>query len=182
MCALSFLAPLSTHVQLVRRQTKALHCCAADAIEVGFGVFFSFLTIFLTWLEKKFGGVEITSEHFNTAGRNVKTGLTASVIVSQWTWAATLLQSSNVAWQYGITGPFWYAAGASIQVLVFGILAIEVKKKAPNAHTFLEMIYVRWGKTAHLTFMYFAIMTNVIVSSSKPEPALLSRPTVLRPL
>ena len=43
----------------------------------------------------------------STAGRMVKTGLTASVIVSQWTWAATLLQSSNVAWQYGVSGPFW---------------------------------------------------------------------------
>jgi urea-proton symporter len=38
----------------------------------------------------------------------VKTGLIASVIVSQWTWAATLLQSSNVAWCYGVSGPFWY--------------------------------------------------------------------------
>jgi hypothetical protein len=43
----------------------------------------------------------------STAGRTVKTGLTASVIVSQWTWAATLLQSSNVAWNYGVSGPFW---------------------------------------------------------------------------
>jgi Na+/proline symporter len=41
------------------------------------------------------------------AGRMVKTGLTASVIVSMWTWAATLLQSSNVAWAYGVSGPFW---------------------------------------------------------------------------
>lgn len=45
---------------------------------------------------------------YSTAGRMIKTGLTASVIVSQWTWAATLLQSSNVAWQYGVSGPFWY--------------------------------------------------------------------------
>ena len=138
---------------------------AGYAIEVGFGVFFSVLTLLLTFLERKFAGVVTTSEHFNTAGRDVKTGLTASVIVSQWTWAATLLQSSNVAWNYGITGPFWYASGASIQVLVFGILAIEVKRKAPNAHTFLEMIYARWGKGAHMTFLFFGLCTNLIVSS-----------------
>ena len=130
-----------------------------------FGCFFSILTVLLTYLERKFAGVQTTSEHFNTAGRDVKTGLTASVIVSQWTWAATLLQSSNVAWQYGITGPFWYASGASIQVLIFGILAIEVKRKAPNAHTFLEMIYCRWGKAAHMTFLFFGLATNLIVSS-----------------
>jgi hypothetical protein len=36
--------------------------------------------------------------------------------VLQWTWAATILQSSNVAWEYGVSGPFWYASGATIQV------------------------------------------------------------------
>ena len=107
----------------------------------------------------------MTSEHFNTAGRDVKTGLTAAVIVSQWTWAATLLQSSNVAWNFGISGPFWYASGASIQVLLFGVLAIEVKRKAPTCHTFLEMVKARWGKTAHFVFTYYAFATNLIVTA-----------------
>lgn len=35
------------------------------------------------WLEKRYVGARHTSEWFNTAGRNVKTGLIASVIVSQ---------------------------------------------------------------------------------------------------
>ena len=46
---------------------------------------------------------DLHSLSFSTAGRMVKTGLTASVIVSQWTWAATLLQSSNVAWKFGVS-------------------------------------------------------------------------------
>ncbi|CAM9212257.1 unnamed protein product [Sphacelaria rigidula] len=116
-------------------------------------------------MDAKFNGVNITSEHFNTAGRSIKTGLTASVIVSQWTWAATLLQSSNVAFQYGVSGPFWYASGATIQVLLFGILAIEVKRKAPTCHTFLEIIQARWGDTAHKVFLVFALLTNIIVTS-----------------
>ena len=49
--------------------------------------------------------------------------------MSKWTWAATLLQSSNVAFQFGISGPFWYAAGATIQVLLFAVLAVEIKRK-----------------------------------------------------
>lgn len=28
----------------------------------------------------------------------------------------------------GVSGPFWYAAGATIQVLLFGILAVELKR------------------------------------------------------
>jgi len=107
-----------------------------------------------------------SSFHNNsTAGRTVKTGLIANVIVSQWTWAATLLQSSNVAWQYGVSGPFWYASGATIQILLFGVLGIALKKVTPNAHTFAEIVYARWGKTAHITFLFFGFCTNIIVTS-----------------
>lgn len=95
----------------------------------------------------------------------VKTGLTASVIVSQWTWAATLLQSSNVAWQYGVSGPFWYASGATIQVILFGYLGISLKKVAPNAHTVCEIVNARWGPTAHKTFLFFCFCANLIVTS-----------------
>ena len=58
------------------------------------------LTMHISTVEMKATGKKITSEHFNTAGRNVGAGLTAAVIVSQWTWAATLLQSSNVGWNW----------------------------------------------------------------------------------
>lgn len=66
-----------------------------------------------------------TSEEFSTAGRTVKSGLVAAAVVSSWTWAATLLQSSGVAYSYGVSGPFWYASGATVQILLFATLAIE---------------------------------------------------------
>merc|ERR1719321_1736442 len=134
-------------------------------IVLGFGAFFSLFTTLIVYLDKKVNNTEHSSEFFNTAGRTVKTGLTASVIVSQWTWAATLLQSSNVAWNYGVSGPFWYASGATIQVLLFGILAIEVKRRAPTAHTVCEMVRARWGKAAHITFIIFCFLANIIVTS-----------------
>jgi SSS family transporter len=135
------------------------------AVVLGFGLFFSFFTTFIVWIENKFSKKEFSSEDFNTAGRAIKTGLTASNVVSMWTWAATLLQSSNVAFQYGVSGPFWYASGATIQVILFGILAIEVKRRAPTAHTFCEIIKARWGTGAHIAFLYFAFLTNIIVTS-----------------
>eukprot|EP00592_Proboscia_alata_P012032 CAMPEP_0194393512 /NCGR_PEP_ID=MMETSP0174-20130528/123337_1 /TAXON_ID=216777 /ORGANISM="Proboscia alata, Strain PI-D3" /LENGTH=687 /DNA_ID=CAMNT_0039189203 /DNA_START=27 /DNA_END=2090 /DNA_ORIENTATION=+ len=135
-------------------------------VVLGFGALFSILTSAIVMIGKVYGTSSgMTSEHFNTAGRMVKTGLTASVIVSQWTWAATLLQSSNVAWKYGVSGPFWYASGATIQVLLFGVLAISLKTVAPRAHTFLEIVNARWGKPAHLTFMFFGFAANIIVTS-----------------
>lgn len=135
------------------------------SVILGFGAFFAVFTSFLVWLEKRYVGSRHTSEWFNTAGRNVKTGLIASVIVSQWTWAATILQSSNVAWEYGVSGPFWYASGATIQVLLFGVMAIEIKRKAPHAHTVCEIVKARWGTAAHLVFLGFCFLTNIIVTA-----------------
>ena len=101
-------------------------------------------------------------------------------------WAATLLQSSAVAYKYGISGPCtsqlspsystcvfliapaltgWYGAGATIQVLLFAQLAAKLKLNAPNAHTFLEIIGTRWGTFAHLVFLFFGLATNIVVSS-----------------
>jgi SSS family transporter len=120
----------------------------------------------LTAMQSRYTGVSPKdSEEFSSASRSVKPGLIASGIVSAWTWAATLLQSSAVAYRYGIAGPWWYAAGATVQVLLFAQLAAKLKLNAPYAHTWLEIVATRWGTTAHLIFMFFGFATNLIVSS-----------------
>lgn len=134
-------------------------------VVLAFGIVFGLFTVGLVYLEQKFTGAVMTSEAFNTAGRTIGSALTASVIVSQWTWAATLLQSSNVAYKYGVSGPFWYAAGATIQIILFAVIAVLVKRRAPTAHTFLEIVRARWGTTAHIVFTVFAFLTNIIVTS-----------------
>ena len=133
-------------------------------IVVGLGGLFAVIISAEIKIEEKYLGHVQNSEWFNTAGRVIKTGLTAAAIVSAWTWAATLLQSSTVAYLYGISGPFWYASGATIQVLLFGILAIELKRKAPNAHTFLEIMRARYGNGTHKIFLGFALTCNMIVT------------------
>jgi len=134
-------------------------------ILLGVGLIMALAVTLLVKVETKWLGTKKTFEWFYTAGRNVKTGLIASSVVSAWTWAATLLQSSTVAYQFGISGPFWYAAGASIQIVLFAILAIELKRKAPSSHTFPEIIYARFGKYAHRVFLSFALLTNTIVTA-----------------
>ena len=41
--------------------------------------------------------------------------------------------------QYGISGPYWYAGGATIQIIIFSILSIMLKTRAPGAKTFLQV-------------------------------------------
>ncbi|KAA6415502.1 MAG: urea active transporter [Lasallia pustulata] len=134
-------------------------------VVLGLGFAFALGMILTTWVLKRYRNELQTSEMFSTAGRSVKTGLVAAAVVSSWTWAATLLQSSGVAYRYGVSGPFWYASGATVQVILFATLAIELKRKAPNAHTFLEVIRARYGVYTHLVFTTFGLMTNILVTA-----------------
>ncbi|KAI4254537.1 MAG: hypothetical protein LQ352_003045 [Teloschistes flavicans] len=132
---------------------------------IGLGFLFALGMILTTYVLKRYQNEVQTSEMFSTAGRSVKSGLVASAVVSSWTWAATLLQSSGVAYRYGVSGPFWYASGATVQILLFATLAIELKRKAPNAHTFLEVIRARYGVYTHVVFIVFGLMTNILVTA-----------------
>ncbi|RWQ96725.1 Sodium:solute symporter family-domain-containing protein [Paecilomyces variotii] len=140
---------------------------AGYGVVVGIGFFFALVMAGVSWMQNKYTQYSTkTSEEFNTASRSVKPGLIASGVVSAWTWAATLLQSSTVAYEYGISGPFWvYAAGATVQIFMFSVLACKVKQNAPYCHTYLEIVYHRYGRVTHLVFIFFAMMTNILVAS-----------------
>ncbi|ORY79949.1 solute symporter family transporter [Protomyces lactucae-debilis] len=135
-------------------------------IVVGIGFVAALLMVLLSYIQNRYT-VNSTSdpEEFNTASRSVKPGLIATAVVSSWTWAATLLQSSAVAYRYGITGSYFYAAGATIQIVLFAVLAVKIKLNAPRCHTFLEVIHRRYGVTVHWLILAFALVTNLLVST-----------------
>lgn len=75
---------------------------------------------FITFLCKRYLHEVQTSEMYMTAQRTVKTGLVASAIVSSWTWAATLLTSTEVAYKYGVSVRYIF------------IYNLQKKKKSSN--------------------------------------------------
>ncbi|SMR50224.1 unnamed protein product [Zymoseptoria tritici ST99CH_3D1] len=151
---------------------------------LGISAFFALFMICITWSLKRYSHELQTAEMFTTAGRSLKSGLVASSVVSTWTWAATLLQSTGVAYRYGglfalfagsfnrirgqiatVSGPFWCAAGATVQIILFATLAVELKRRAPNAHTFLELVKARYGPATHDVFIVFCCFTNILVTA-----------------
>lgn len=76
------------------------------------GFLIAFIMIFVTYLLKRTVGEDNrTTEMFMTANRRVGTGLTASAVISSWLWSTAMLGSTLVGYNYGIAGPFWFAAG-----------------------------------------------------------------------
>ncbi|POS71237.1 hypothetical protein DHEL01_v210367 [Diaporthe helianthi] len=135
-------------------------------IVVGIGAFFALMMLAITYVQNRYTTYSTKqSEEFNTASRSVKPGLIAAGIVSSWTWSSTLLTSSTFAYSYGIGGPMWYAAMGSSQILLFSLIAIKIKTNAPGAHTFPEIILAHHGRLNHLTYLFFAFATNLLVGS-----------------
>ncbi|THU93389.1 Na+/solute symporter [Dendrothele bispora CBS 962.96] len=136
-------------------------------VVVGVGFFFAGVMVILTYLQSKFTDVSPnSSEEFTSASRSVKPGLVCCGIVSAWTWSATLLQSSTAAYTFGVSGPWWYGVGGTIQLAIFGMVAAKVKMNANGAHTFLEIVQVRFGTGAHLLFTFYGFLCVLVVCGS----------------
>ncbi|CEP60789.1 sodium:solute symporter family protein LALA0_S01e18998g [Lachancea lanzarotensis] len=133
-------------------------------IVLGFGALFSVLMIAISWVMAKFLNQKQDSERFTTASRNVKQGLISSAVVSSWTWPATLLTSNLWTYSYGIVGAYWYSVTGCFQILLFTLVAIEIKLKCPGIHTIAELEQVRFGKWGHICYLFYSLGTNVIVS------------------
>ncbi len=59
-----------------------------------------------------------------------------------------------------------YASGNCTQIVLFSTLAIQLKRRAPSVHTYLELVRIRFGVLPHLTYIFFALATNILVCSS----------------
>ena len=61
---------------------------------------------------------------------------------------------------------------AEHDVLLLAVVALELKHRAPKAHTMLEIVYTRWGVLAHCVFFFFGVLTNLLVSLSMLQGGL----------
>lgn len=132
---------------------------------VGLGAGFALLMALITRVLSKYLGQKQNSERFSTASRNVGSGLIASSTVSAWNWPATLLTSSGWAYAHGVGGGYMYGVGGIGQITLFLFLALQLKRKAPSAHTVSECFYLRYGKVGHWVFLFYCMSTNVLISA-----------------
>ncbi|KAE9363303.1 hypothetical protein N431DRAFT_475461 [Stipitochalara longipes BDJ] len=116
------------------------------------------------------GALFADSEMYLTAKWSVKAEFIASSVVSSWTLSATLLTSTTFGYLYEISAAFWYTpfslygAGCSVPILAFAVLAIEFKRKAPNAHTFLELVKHRYGALGDIILVVYSLIYQIFIA------------------
>lgn len=133
---------------------------------IGVGFAFAFVMCSVSWILKKYFSEVQDSEMLMTAKRSIKTGLTASAVVSSWTIGSTLLLSCTETYLYGVASAWWYGAGACVQIVIFCTAAIELKRRAPNAHTFQEALRVRYDTKAHIVSLAYSLGQQTVYSAN----------------
>lgn len=132
-------------------------------ILIGVGALFAIGMILTTKLLSRYLHEDSNStEYFTVANRNIGKWLMASSTYSSWTWATEFLFVNYAVYSYGIQSSFYYSAGLCIQMCLMNLIGIHCKKKVPTAHTSLEIIELRYGKTAHVLFVFLCLVTNLL--------------------
>ncbi|KAJ4364024.1 hypothetical protein N0V83_009479 [Neocucurbitaria cava] len=117
-------------------------------------------------MKKAFNEDNNSTETFMVANRSVGTGLTSAAVISSWLYSTALLAASSLTYRYGVALGVWWGASASTMICLMAYLSIEAKRKAPNAHTMLEIIRVRYGSSVHILWIFLALVNNALVFSS----------------
>ncbi|HLC93032.1 MAG TPA: hypothetical protein VJH23_04975 [archaeon] len=128
--------------------------------------------ILITWFFTKHRN--ITNEHFIISDRKMNWWLGAGSIAASWIWAPALFISSQMAYQLGLPGIFWFVFPNVIAVAVFVFLAPRIREKFPQGHTLAEYISERLGdKNVHKIYFLgqsfyqlMAVATQLFVGAS----------------
>ncbi|EAZ62922.1 urea transport protein [Scheffersomyces stipitis CBS 6054] len=140
---------------------------AGYGILVGVGALFAGGMILTTKLLQRYLHENSNStETFAVANRSVGTFLSASAVYSSWSWATELLWTSTMVYNYGIQASYYYGAGLAVQIAVMSVIGIHAKKKAPSAHTSLEIVELRYGRVGHILYLFLGLANNLLSCAS----------------
>ncbi|KAK6462903.1 Sodium:solute symporter family-domain-containing protein [Scheffersomyces coipomensis] len=132
---------------------------------IGLGLAFAAIMLIVSKLLEKFFNEVQDSEMLMTAKRSISSyGLLSASIVSSWTMGSTLLLSTTTAYLNGVSSAYWYGAGACVQIIIFSCMALEMKRKAPNCHTYQEIVAVRYSSHTHIIALAYSLIQMITLT------------------
>ncbi|MBI5223650.1 hypothetical protein HY990_04465 [Candidatus Micrarchaeota archaeon] len=116
---------------------------------ISFGALMIFITLFFTRHKN------ITTEYFLVANRDVHWLIGAGSIAASWIWAPALFISSEVSYQLGLPGLFWFLFPNVIAVAIFIFLAPKIQERFPRGYTLPQYLGTRLqDKNIHKLYFF----------------------------
>jgi urea-proton symporter len=132
---------------------------------LGFAVFMIVITY--VWTPAK---PERTREFFLTANRNMRWWIMGPSIAATWIWAGALFVSTQMSYEKGLAGIFWFTFPNVIALAVYALLGPKIRKTFTNGFTLPQFVKDRLDSEAvHRVFLvpfFFgqlsAVLFNVV--------------------
>lgn len=102
---------------------------------------------------------------FLLAGRKAKIGLAAFSIAASWIWAPALFVSAQKAYTDGFAGLFWFTVPNAAAVLLFGYVAVKLRKRFKNGYTLPQFMWEKTSKRVHNLYLVQFLSLNVCAFS-----------------
>ncbi len=96
-----------------------------------------------------------TKDGFLVANRNVGWLLGGTSIAASWIWAPALFISTQIAYQQGLAGIFWFTFPNVIALAIFAFLAPKIREKFSQGYTLPQFIKYKLGsKKVHKVYLF----------------------------
>ena len=110
---------------------------------------------------------QTTRTGFLVAGRNIGWLLGGCSIAASWIWAPALFISSQIAYQKGLAGVFWFTVPNVLALAMFAWLAPAVRTNFPEGYTLPQYIRQRLGsdrvhKVYLFPFFFYQLMAVTV--------------------
>src|SRR3989344_1933812 len=100
---------------------------------------FGISMLLLTYVFARWSGWK-TKEGFLLAERTVGWKLMGPSIAASWIWAGALFVSTQMAYEKGLAGIFWFMAPNFVALAIFAFLGPKIKEKFANGYTLPQYI------------------------------------------
>ena len=107
-------------------------------------------------------------EYYYLANRKLNTVQAAFSIAGSWVWAPALFVCSQIAYNEGISGAFWFIIPNVLGFYVLIPIALRIRRNFRNGYTLAEFFYKKFKSkkilvifvTLTLSFQFIAIIEN----------------------
>ncbi|KAK6081203.1 sodium symporter family protein [Seiridium cupressi] len=135
----------------------------AYGLVCGFGIVFALTMNLITWVSRRLLHESTDTNMLMTAKKSVKSGLVAAAVDSINEVSSN---SVRLTYLFGFAGLWWFVAGATVQILLYAIMAIELKRRAPRANTILEALRIRFGTRTHIVYFCYGVSVQILITAA----------------
>lgn len=100
-------------------------------------------------------------DEFLVASRSIGGWKLATTIAATWIWAPALFISAEQAFRHGLAGVFWFTVPNVLTLIIFGYIAIRLKRVYKEGYTISGFMMEKYSKRVNSVYLFQVVGLTV---------------------